>query len=96
MTDKKKMFKFDFEAFLSRSGVLSDLPKIAVGFCPVGFCPVGFCPSGALSQWGFVRLPSLNAIKNVLNVRVASHQRKTIKTSLRSGKSKDVVRTWSK
>ena len=50
------MFKFDFEAFLSRSGVLSDLPKIAVGFCPVGFCPVGFCPSGVLSQWGFVRL----------------------------------------
>ena len=36
---------------------MSNLPKIAVGFCPVGFCPVGFCPSGVLSQWGFVRLP---------------------------------------
>ena len=29
-------------------------------------------------------------------IRVASHQRKTMKTSLRPGKSKDVVRTWSK
>ena len=50
------MFKFDFLTFfLCRSGVLSSLPKMAVGFCPVGLCPVGFCPSGVLSQWGFVR-----------------------------------------
>ena len=51
------MFKFDFQPILCRSGVLSSLPKIAVGFCPVAFCPVGFCPSGVLSQWGFVRSP---------------------------------------
>ena len=29
-------------------------------------------------------------------LRVASHKRKTTKTSLRPGKSKDVVRKWSK
>ena len=28
--------KFDFFTFLCRSGVLSSLPKMAVGFCPVG------------------------------------------------------------
>ena len=39
------------------SGVLSSLPKMAVGFCPVEFCSVGFCPSGVLSQWVFVRSP---------------------------------------
>ena len=32
----------------------------------------------------------------ILLFRVASHQRKTMKTSLRTEKSKDVVRTWSK
>ena len=56
------MFKFDFLTFLCRSGVLSSLPKMAVGFCPVGFCPVGFCPSGVLSQWGFVRSPGVTHI----------------------------------
>ena len=32
----------------------------------------------------------------MVTLRVASHQRKTMKTSLRPAKSKDVVRTWSK
>ena len=43
--------------FFQRSGLLSTLPNLAVGFCPVGYCPVGFCPSGRLSQWAFVRSP---------------------------------------
>ena len=45
--------------FFQRSGLLSTLPNLAVGFCPVGYCPVGFCPSGLLSQWAFVRSPTV-------------------------------------
>ena len=37
-----------------------------------------------------------NNIIYYISVRVASHQRKTLKTLLRPGKLKDVVRTWSK
>ena len=28
----------------------------------MGYCPVGFCPSGLLSQWAFVRSPSLRPL----------------------------------
>ena len=60
------MFHLDFLTFLCRSGVLSSLPKMAVGFCPVGVCPLGFCPSGVLSQWGFFRSPcSLMGISHI-------------------------------
>ena len=50
-------FIIDFNLFFLRSGFLSTLPNLAVGFCPVGYCPEGFCPSGLLSQWAFVRSP---------------------------------------
>ena len=33
-----------FKLFLS-SGLLSSLPNLAVGFCPMDFRSVGFCPS---------------------------------------------------
>ena len=53
--------------FFQKSGLLSTLPNLAVGFCPVGYCPVGFCPSGLLSQWAFVRSPTLTKSENSIN-----------------------------
>ena len=48
--------------FSQKSGLLSTLSSLAVGFCPVGYCQVGFFPSGLLSQWAFVRSPFISML----------------------------------
>ena len=66
-----------FEPFLINGGLLSSLPNLVVGYCPVGYCPwaivlLSYCPSGLLSVLGSYWLLSNTSFRLIILFMVSN------------------------